>query len=498
MEKYYLGIELGSTRVKAVVIDGFGTTVSIADYSWKSELVDGYWSYDLNEVDKSVDYVLENLNIDLSKISAMGVSAMMHGFLAFDKDDNLLTPFRTWQNTSTSEASQKLSELFKFNIPERWSIAHLYQAILDNESFIKDIDYITTLAGYVHYRLTKQKVLGIGDASGMFPVDSQLKTYNKKFVSAFDSLLENYGLPYKLLDILPEIKLAGQEAGKYLNINVCPPEGDAGTGMIATNAIKPNTGNVSAGTSVFAMVVLDNPLKSYYSQIDIVTTVLGDEVAMVHANNCTLDINAWVEVFAQMLTNYGVDVDYDKLYSTLFNLALSGDKNGGGLINYPYVTGEQIVGIETGIPTFMRLPNSNFTLANFFRTQLMSCLSALKIGFDILNKNEQVNVQKMLGHGGLFKTAKVGQEIMSAALKCEVGVMETANEGGAWGMAILASYADKVKNNQNESLFDYLDYHIFKDISVVSVSASTADFDGFNEYMQNFNDNLQLAQNKRG
>lgn len=506
-----LGIELGSTRIKAVVVDNLGKLIESSSYSWKSNFTDGYWSYGLDEVDYGVKDVLKQLKTPLHEIDAVGVSAMMHGYLAFDRDDNLLVSFRTWQNSTTSQATKELSELFQFNIPERWSVAHLYQAILNKEEHVNNIAFMTTLAGYVHYKLTGEKILGIGDASGMFPIDSKTKTYNADFVNKFDLLLKDKSVSFKILDILPKVFLAGEFMTKSESFKTdfkighdktifCPPEGDAGTGMVATNTLKVKTGNISAGTSVFAMLVLDKPLQSYYSQIDVVTTPQGDEVAMIHANNCTLDLNAWVNLFAQVLEAYGVSVDISKLFGKLFELALKGEKDGAGIVNLPYLTGEQIINVNSdGLLGLLRDADAKFDLASFMRVQLMSCLVALKVGFDILKEKEGVEVQKLLGHGGFFNTKNVGQIIMSAATGCEVLVLETANEGGAWGMAVLAQFALYVKSDDSFSVGDlqkFLDQIIFRNLPISSQEASKADKEGFELYAKKMLEKLEIINTK--
>ena len=416
----------------------------------------------------------EKYGATITKLGAVGFSAMMHGYMAFDEEDQLLVPFRTWRNTMTQQASDELTELFQFNIPQRWSIAHLYQAILNGEEHVSKIKFQTTLAGYIHWKLTGKKVLGVGEASGMFPIDMNTGNYNARMIQQFDEKIADRGFDWKLEEILPEVLTAGEGAGflteegaKLLDVTgnlqagvpVCPPEGDAGTGMTATNSIAKRTGNVSAGTSVFAMVVLEKELSKVYKEIDMVTTPTGNLVAMVHCNNCTSDLNAWVSLFKEFAEAFGVEVDMNKLFGTLYNKALEGDADCGGLLAYNYFSGEHITGFEEGRPMFVRMPESKFNLANFMRVHLFTALGALKTGLDILLKDEGVKLDKILGHGGLFKTKGVGQKIMAGAVGVPVSVMETAGEGGAWGIALLASYM--INKEENETLDDYLNNKVF-------------------------------------
>ena len=453
--KTVLGIELGSTRIKAVLIDENNNPIASGSYEWENRLENGIWTYSLEDVWTGIQTSYKNMADDvknqygeeLTKIGAIGFSAMMHGYMAFDENKELLVPFRTWRNSITGKAAAELTSLFDFNIPERWSIAHLYQAILNGEEHISKIKYLTTLAGYVHWKLTGEFVLGIGEASGMFPIDSASKDYNKGMIEKFDKLISNKNLPYTISDLLPKVLVAGENAGtlseegaKLLDttgklsagIPLCPPEGDAGTGMTATNSITKRTGNVSAGTSVFAMVVLEKPLSKAYPEIDIVTTPVGDDVAMVHVNNCTSDLNAWVNIFREYSTELGIEISTEKLYGTLYRKALEGDADCGGLLSYGYFSGENITGLEEGRQLFVRTPDSKFNLANMMRTHLYSALGTLKLGMDILLDKENVKLDRMFGHGGLFKTKDVGQKFMAAAINTPVSLMETAGEGGAW------------------------------------------------------------------
>lgn len=445
--KVVLGIEFGSTRIKAVLIDGKHHPIASGSHEWENQLVDGVWTYSIDAIwnglqdcyqDMKKD-VQEKYGVKVTKLAAIGFSAMMHGYMAFDKDDKILVPFRTWRNAITEEASEKLTDLFRYNIPQRWSVAHLYQAILNGEEHVKDICFQTTLAGYIHWMLTGKKVLGVGDASGMFPIDIATGKFDAKMVSQFDEAIADKGYPWKLMDIFPEVLSAGEDAGtltqegaKLLDtdgdleagVPLCPPEGDAGTGMVATNSVARRTGNVSAGTSVFSMVVLEKELSKVYKELDLVTTPSGDLVAMVHCNNCTSDLNAWVNIFREFAESFGMDVDMNQLYGTLYKKAMEGDANGGNLLAYNYISGENITEMEEGRPLFVRTPNSKFNLANFMRVNLYSALASLKIGMDLLLKEEKVAVDKLLGHGGLFKTKGVGQQILADAVDTPISVMD--------------------------------------------------------------------------
>jgi sugar (pentulose or hexulose) kinase len=451
--------------------------------------------------------VLAQYNTRLQRIGAIGFSGMMHGYVAFDQDENLLVPFRTWRNTMTGEASEQLTELFQFNIPQRWSIAHLYQAILNQEPHVKDIHYLTTLAGYVHWKLTGQLVLGIGEASGVFPIDSQTNDYDAGKIALFDERVESKNYPWKLQDILPKVLTAGDHAGnltqegaKLLDptgqltagIPLCPPEGDAGTGMVATNSVAERTGNVSAGTSVFAMIVLEKALSKVYPEIDMVTTPTGKPVAMVHSNNCTSDLNAWVDLFQEFTEALDVQVSQSQLFEMLYQQALTGDAECGGLLAYNYLSGEHITQLEEGRPLFVRTPESRFTLANFMRVHLFSSLGALKIGMQILFDQEQVEIDQVLGHGGFFKTAQVGQKIMAAAMNVPVSVMETAGEGGAWGIALLASYM--LHKAQDQPLEAFLSSKVFAGESGTTLAPDPADVDGFNAFMERYKKGLVIER----
>ncbi len=505
--KTALGIEFGSTRIKAVLIDSTNAPIAAGDHEWENRLENNVWTYTLEDVwsglqdayVKLAADVVSKYGIVLENIGSIGFSAMMHGYMVFDKAGNLLVPFRTWRNTMTAEASAKLFDLFNYNIPQRWSIAHLYQAILNGEEHVKDIDYMTTLAGYVHWKLTGQKVMGVGDASGMFPIDVNTKDYDESMVQKFDALIADKGYPWKLRDIMPKVLVAGESAGlltqegaQLLDVSgklkagipLCPVEGDAGTGMAATNSVKQRTGNVSAGTSVFVMVVLEKELSKAYPELDLVTTPDGSLVAMVHCNNCTSDLNAWVGIFREFMETMGLEVDMNKLFGTLYHKALEGDKDCGGLMSYCYFSGEPVTGFEEGRPLFMRTPDAKFNLANFMRTHLYSSLAALKVGMDILFKQEHVELDELMGHGGLFKTKGVGQSIMAAAANVPVTCMETAGEGGAWGIALLASY---MKNKEDgETLDAFLNNKVFAGQKGETLKPDAADVEGFNQFITDY------------
>ena len=509
-----LGIEFGSTRIKAVLTDADNNPIASGSHDWENRLENGIWTYSLDDIwsglqdcyrDLARD-VREQYGEELTNVGAMGFSAMMHGYMPFGKDGKLLTPFRTWRNSITGQAAEELSGLFNFNIPERWSIAHLYQAVLNGEEHVSEITYLTTLAGYVHYMLTGEFVLGVGEASGMFPIDSETGNYDSNMLERFSELDAVKKYPWKINDILPKVLTAGESAGvltadgaKLLDptgklqagIPLCPPEGDAGTGMVATNSVTPRTGNVSAGTSVFAMIVLEKALKKAYPEIDIVTTPAGDNVAMVHVNNCTSDINAWVNIFREFAAEAGIEISTPKLYDLLYFKALEGDADCGGLLSYNYFSGENITHLTEGRPLFVRTPDSKFNLANMMRTHLYSALGTLKLGMDIL-AGEDVKIDKMFGHGGLFKTKDVGQRFMAAALNTPVSLMETAGEGGAWGIAILASY---MKNKEDgETLTDFLNNKVFKEGSVYTLEPVKADVDGFNAFAKRYKRGLPIEQ----
>ena len=509
LEKTVLGIELGSTRIKAVLIDEKHIPIAQGDYEWENRLVNGIWTYSMDMVHTGIQTCFANLRADvqakfgvtLDTVGAIGVSAMMHGYLPFDRDGKQLAEFRTWRNTITGEAAEKLTALFGFNIPQRWSIAHLYQAILNGEEHVKDIAFLTTLAGYIHWQLTGEKVMGIGEASGMFPIDSGKLDYNEEMVQKFNKLT---GI--SLRAILPKVLTAGESGGtlteagaRFLDptgmlrpgIPVAPCEGDAGTGMAATNSVRVKTGNVSAGTSDFAMIVTEKPL-GVHREIDMVTTPAGAPVAMVHCNNCTSDINAWVSLFAEFCELTGAGQSKSELYVKLFNKALEGDPDCGGLLSFNYFSGEGVTDLDEGRPVFARMPNAKFTLANFMRTHLLSALATLKIGLDILTQTEQVPIDKLYGHGGFFKTPLVGQRMLSAAVGAPVSVMETAGEGGPYGMALLCAYM--LWKEKGESLADYLDNKVFADAKSSTLMAEEADIAGFSVFLERYKKALPMEK----
>lgn len=501
-----LGIELGSTRIKAVLIGHDHEPIASGSHAWENKLENGIWTYSLEDVWSGLQDCYRDLKDDVQKkygarlrrVGAIGISAMMHGYLAFDAQGELLTPFRTWRNTTTAQAAAELTELFSFNVPQRWSVAHLYQAILNDEAHVGKIAFITTLSGYVHWKLTGRRVLGIGDASGMFPIDSDALDFDARMVELLDERLIPRGFTWKLGDILPQVLCAGDEAGvlteagaRLLDVSgeleagipLCPPEGDAGTGMAATNSVGVRTGNVSAGTSIFAMIVLERALSRVHTEIDMVTTPSGAPVAMAHCNNCTSDLNAWVNLFGEFAQEMGLEADAGALFGTLYRKALEADADCGGLVAYNYVSGEPITELEEGRPLFLRTPDSRFTLANFMRAHLYAALATLKIGMDILAE-EEVKIDQIFGHGGLFKTKGVGQQMMAAALNAPVSVMETAGEGGAWGIALLAAY--RMHREQEEKLEDYLDRRVFAGKACETLAPLAEDVSGFARYMRRY------------
>ena len=513
--KAILGIEFGSTRIKAVLIDPENKPIAQGSHIWENQLVDGLWTYSIEAIWNGLQdcysdlraNVKEQYGTEIETLGAIGISAMMHGYMAFNANDEILVPFRTWRNTNTGMAAAALSEAFVFNIPLRWSISHLYQAILNDEPHINDITYLTTLAGYAHWQLTGEKVLGIGDASGMLPIDQATKNYSAEMVDKFENLIAPKKLKWHLADILPKVLLAGENAGfltpegaKKLDVSghlkpgvpLCPPEGDAGTGMVATNAVKQRTGNVSAGTSSFSMIVLEKDLSRPYEMIDMVTTPDGSPVAMVHCNNCTSDLNAWISLFKEYQELLGVPVDMNEVFGKLYNHALEGDADCGGLIAYNYISGEPVTGLAEGRPLFVRSANDKFNLANFMRANLYASVGVLKIGNDILFNEEKIKVDRITGHGGLFKTKGVAQRILAAALNSPISVMETAGEGGAWGIALLAAYL--VNNAKKLNLADYLDECVFAGNTGVEIAPTPEDVAGFNAYIENYKAGLPIEE----
>ncbi len=523
--KTAIGIEFGSTRIKAVMVDEAGKPIAQGDFGWENQYENGIWTYSLEMIwtglkeayAKLLADVQEKYGTVIKTTGAIGFSAMMHGYMAFNEGGELLVPFRTWRNTITGEAAAALTQEFGFNIPERWSIAHLHQAILNKEEHVKDISFFTTLAGYIHWQLSGEKVLGIGDASGMFPIDSRTRNYNAEYMEKYDKLLGSLGVSFRIEDILPKVLLAGDKAGVLsaegaakldvsgslqAGIPLCPPEGDAGTGMVATNSVAVRTGNVSAGTSIFAMVVMEKALSKVHPEIDVVTTPVGDDVAMVHCNNCTSDINAWAKIFREYSEAMGIEVDTNKLYTTMFKAALSGAPDCGGLMGFNYFSGEPVTGFAEGRPVFARKINADFSFANFMRLHLFSAVSTLKVGLDILLREEDVKVDKLYGHGGFFKTPEVGQRIMSAATGGPITVMETAGEGGAWGMAILALYLTKVIGGADDNtvkegsltLPDFLNNSIFAGESGSTVTATSEEIQSFDSFMESFKAALPIEK----
>ena len=505
-KKTVLGIEFGSTRIKAVLLDENNIPAASGSYEWENQLVDGIWTYSLDKVHEGLKACYADLVKDIEAkfgqrpdtFGAIGISGMMHGYLPFDKDGNQLAEFRTWRNTITAQAAAELSEAFHFAVPQRWSVAHVYQAVLNGETHVSRIARLTTLAGYIHTLLTGDHVLGVGEASGMFPIDSAVNDYDAGMEAKFNALLKEKNVPWTLRDVFPKVLTAGEFAGAlsaegaaFLDptgtlkpfIPMAPPEGDAGTGMTATNSVRVRTGNVSAGTSDFAMIVTDHPL-GVHKEINMVTTPDGHPVAMVHCSNCTSDINAWVGLFAQFAEAIGAPQEKGKLFTMLFNKAMEGEPDCGGLLSYNYFSGEGVTGVDEGRPVFARIPDASFTLANFMRAHLLSALSTLKIGLDILTTEENVVVDKIYGHGGFFKTPGVGQTMLSAAIGAPVSVMETAGEGGPYGMALLASYM--LNGDEEETLADFLDQKIFADARSSTVTASEADVAGFNAFLARY------------
>ncbi|MBQ4276261.1 MAG: FGGY-family carbohydrate kinase [Lachnospiraceae bacterium] len=512
--KAYLGIEFGSTRIKGVVCDEAGTVLAMGGFGWENSLKDGIWTYSEEEIfaglkacyaDTAKD--IENkYGIKVKKFAGIGISAMMHGYLAFDSNEKLLVPFRTWRNTITGEAAEKLTKEFNYNIPQRWSISHLYQAMLNKEDHIKDVDFFTTLAGFVHWKLTGKKVLGVGDASGMFPIDIKTGSYDEAMIAKFDALAKETALNKSLKDLLPAVLNAGENAGTLTaegaalldesgaleaGIPLCPPEGDAGTGMVATNSVKVKTGNISAGTSVFAMVVLEKELSKVYPEIDLVTTPDGALVGMVHCNNCTSEINNWVKIFKEYSELMGINPDMNELFTKLYSVSLDGDADCGGVLLYNYLSGEPVTGFEKGALVLARTAEDNFSLANLMRSNLYSAMATLKVGLDLMLKEEGVKVDEMYGHGGYFKTKGVGTKIAAAAINAPVSVMETASEGGAWGIALLAAYMDK-KNGK--SLSSFLSDVIFKDAKCEKCAPDAKDVAGFDAYIEKYKAGLKIER----
>lgn len=513
--KTALGIELGSTRIKGVLIDFNGKVLAVGIHDWENSFINNIWTYSIEEIHAGVrscyrslcEKVENTYGVKLKKIGSIGISAMMHGYMALDNEGNQIAPFQTWRNTNTQMAADELTDLFQFNIPLRWSVAHLYQRILDQEEHVKRLAYVSTLSGYIHWKLTGEKVIGVGDAAGMFPIDSDTCDYDEEMVRKFDTLIEKYKFNWKLKDIFPKVLVAGEQAGfltkegaAFLDetgnlepgILMCPPEGDAGTGMTATNSVAPRTGNVSAGTSIFAMIVLEKQLRKVYREIDMVTTPSGFPCAMSHANNGTSDLNAWVGLFEEFANLMGYQIDAGELFAKLYTNSLNGDSDCGGLLAYGYYSGENITMINEGRLAFLRTPESHFNLANFMRTHLYTSLGAVKMGLDILMKDEKVKVDRIMGHGGLFKTKNVGQRYLSTAVSAPVTVMDTASEGGAWGIALLAAYL--IDKAEDEKLEDYLENRIFGSLTGETVLPCEEDKKGFDIFMTRYKEGLEIEK----
>lgn len=511
----FLGIELGSTRIKAVLIDSDHKPLASGSFSWENRLENGIWTYKLEDAVAGLQAcyadlcrdIDEKYGLSLNRVGAIGISGMMHGYLAFDESGRLLAPFRTWRNTITAQAAEELSALFDYNIPQRWSIAHLYQSILKGEEHLEQIAFLSTLAGYIHFLLTGEKVLGICEASGMFPVDSSSKQYIKRNLEDFDELAKTKGFNKKIADLLPTPLLAGQAAGMLTEqgarlldpsgilepgIPLCPPEGDAGTGMVATNSVAAGTGNISAGTSIFAMIVLEKALSKAYPEIDVVTTPAGDTVAMVHSNNGSGDLDGWVGLLGEFAKINGLSVDTGSLYESLFKESLKGSPDCGGLLSCNYLSGEHLTEFSQGRPLFARSPQSDFSLANFMRTQIYGLFATLRIGMDILIDREGISLSSLTGHGGVFKTKAVAQKFLAAALDSPVTVMENAGEGGPWGVAILAAFM--LQKSDGENLAQYLEKHVFDKSKKSTISPSPEDVEGFNKYLNNYKNLLQVEK----
>lgn len=510
-----LGIELGSTRIKGVLINLKGEVLATGIYDWENSMIDNIWTYSLAEIHTGLQECYRSLReevenkygVTLYKIGAIGISAMMHGYIALDRDGRQLAPFQTWRNTNTHKAADELTELFGFNIPLRWSVAHLYQRILDREAHVEELDYVCTLSAYIHRKLTGRRVIGVGDAAGMFPIDSYTCNYDAGMVGKFNALTAPYGYSWKMEDIFPEVLAAGESAGELTEegaafldetgslragIPFCPPEGDAGTGMTATNSVAPGTGNVSAGTSTFAMIVLEKQLNRMYREIDMVTTPSGFPCAMSHANNGTSDLNAWIEIFKEFSELMGMQTGVGELFEKLYTNSLKGDPDCGGLLAYGYYSGENITMLNEGRLAFLRTPKSRFNLANFMKAHLYTSLGAVKLGMDILLDGEKVKVDRITGHGGFFKTKGVGQRYLAAAVNAPVTVMDTASEGGAWGIALLAAYM--LDRSPGERLEDYLEAKIFKELSGETIEPREEDVEGFRIFMEHYKAGLSIER----
>ncbi|MGL4052962.1 xylulokinase [Staphylococcus haemolyticus] len=509
-----VGIEFGSTRIKAIAIDDQCQTLATGSFEWENSYRNGYWTYSVNDawvgIQKAYGAMTQELkekyDATVKQLASLGISGMMHGYLPFDDNDDLLVPFRTWRNNNANKAAEILREDFQVNIPERWSIAQLYQSALDQEAHVEKVRYMTTLAGYIHWYLTDEKVLGIGDASGMFPIDSETQDYRDDIIQRFNKKFSEKGYTQDVRDILPKVVVAGEYAGRLTETGaklvdpngelqagcpLCAPEADAATGMVATNSVAPRTGNISAGTSIFSMIVLEKPIKDVYPEVDIVTTPDGYEVAMIHANNCTSDINAWVDLFGEVFETMGVKYDKGELFTKLFERALKGDEDLGKLLSYGYISGEFITDVQHGYPMLVRSVDSNFNLANLMKTHIYSAFSTLKIGIDLLKERENIHIDSMFGHGGIFKTEKVAQSFLAAALDSPVRVMQTASEGGAWGIAVLARYMIETKTS---NLATYLNDFAFKGTESMTIEPTKDEVASFEQYTECFKQGIPLER----
>ncbi len=512
--KTTLGIEFGSTNIKAVLIGEDYAPLASGKHSWENRLENGIWTYSLDDIWNGLQDCYSNMRkdvedkygVNLTTVGAIGFSAMMHGYMVFNDKDELMVPFRTWRNTITGEAADQLTELLDFNIPQRWSIAHLYQAILNKEEHVKDIKTLMTLSEYIHWQLSGEKVAGIGEASGMFPIDSSINDYDQARLDKFDEKIASYGFSWKIRDILPKVMVAGEKAGvlseegaKKLDVSgnlkagipMCPPEGDAGTGMTATNAVKVRTGNISAGTSCFAMIVLEKPLSKVYKELDMVTTPTGKPVAMAHVNNCTSDLNYWVNIFKEVLSLGGFEFP-GNFYEALFNKALTEDADCAGVLSYNYFSGEPITGMEEGRPLVVRTPNAKFDLANLMRSILYSAMGSLKIGMDILIRKENVEVDKIMGHGGWFNSGVSASKVMAAALNIPVSTMSTAGEGGPWGQAVNAAYM--IDKKDGETLDEFLENRVFANSETKTVNPEAKDVEGFDKWLDMYKAGLPIER----
>ncbi len=510
--RIYLGIELGSTRIKASLIDDMYKPIADGSFSWENEYKNGIWTYSLDNIHNGIqscyrslcDNVYEKYDTTITKIAAIGISGMMHGYMAFDSEDKLLVPFRTWRNTITEQAAEELTSLLGFNIPQRWSISHLYQAALNREAHLSKLVSINTLAGYIHKKLTGRSEVGVGEASGIFPIENG--SYNESYIDKIQHRLSGLGFPFNLHELMPAVRNAGDEGAfltedgaRFLDpagnleagIPVCPPEGDAGTGMVATNSVLPRTGNISAGTSIFSMLVLEKPLSTYYTEIDMVTTPDGAPVAMVHCNNCCGELDAWINMFNEFAELTGCSLGKSALYELLYQNAFKSTAGNSNIVTYNYISGEPVTGLQSGKPMYFRNGDTALTLGSFFKAQLYSAIASLKIGMDILFDNEKVSADGFTGHGGLFKVKGVAQQIMADALNTPVTIMETAGEGGAWGMALLAAF---MINKNGRSLADFLSEDVFSQSESETLLPDKVGHDYFESFMSNYKTGLSVQR----